>query len=162
MTRCRGRWVGGSAFAILLGLLVAVSGGRAWGFQAPPLTLAQQDELKRNFALCLSKVKGPDTENYCICPNGQKLPVQVDSRVTSPCGPNALFCSAFRAPWAETLGRQRMWIANLFARDVYQWDSFADHHDLVRGYILEKYITETNPRHKLAEMRAYGGLAGSE
>ena len=76
--------------------------------------------------------------------------------------PNPLFCSAYRAPWAEALGRQRMWIANLFARDLYQWDSFTDHHDLVRGYILEKYFTETNPTHKLAEMRAYGGLAGAE
>src|SRR5205823_4787008 len=55
-----------------------------------------------------------------------------------------------------------MWIANLFARDLYQWDSFTDHHDLVRGYILEKYFTETNPKHKLAEMRSYGGLAGAE
>ncbi len=55
-----------------------------------------------------------------------------------------------------------MWIANLFARDLYQWDSFTDHHDLVRGYILEKYFTETNPKHKFAEMRSYGGLASAE
>jgi hypothetical protein len=139
-----------------------VLGARGLAFQAPALTKAQQDELKANFALCRSKLKGPYTENYCVCPNGQKLPVQVDTRVTSPCGNNALFCSAYRAPWAEALARQRMWIANLFARDLYNWDSFKDHHDLVRGYILEKYFTETNPSHKLAEMRSYGGLAGAE
>ena len=55
-----------------------------------------------------------------------------------------------------------MWIANLFSRDLYLWDSFTDHHDLVRGYILEKYFTETNPKHKLAEMRSFGGLSGAE
>jgi hypothetical protein len=135
---------------------------QAHAFRPPELSKAQQDDLRRNFAPCLSKIKGPYTENYCICPNGQKLPVQVNSRVTSPCGPGALFCSAYRAPWAEALARQRMWIANLFARDLYQWDTFTDHHDLVRGYILEKYFTETNPTHKLAEMHAYGGLAGAE
>ena len=141
---------------VVLGLAPAVH-----AFSAPELTKAQQAELKQNFALCLAKIKGPYTENYCVCQNGQKLPVQVDSQVRSPCG-DPLFCSAYRAPWAEALGRQRMWIANLFARDLYQWDSFTNHHDLVRGYILEKYFTETNPTHKLAEMRAYGGLAGAE
>src|SRR5262245_9329282 len=140
----------------MLGLLPA-----AHAFSAPELTKAQQTELKQNFALCLAKIKGPYTENYCVCQNGQKLPVQVDSQVRSPCG-DPLFCSAYRAPWAEALGRQRMWIANLFARDLYQWDSFTNHHDLVRGYILEKYFTETNPTHKLAEMRSFGGLAGAE
>src|SRR6185369_16935838 len=134
----------------------------ARGFQPPPLTKAEQDDLRRNFALCLGKMKGPYTENFCVCPDGQKLPVMVKNVVRNPCGPNALFCSAYRAPWAEALARQRMWITNLFARDLYQWDSFTDHHDLVRGYILEKYFTETNPTHKLAEMRSYGGLAGAE
>jgi hypothetical protein len=43
-----------------------------------------------------------------------------------------------------------MYIANLFSRDLYLWDSFPDHNDLVRGYILEKYFTETNPTNKLA------------
>ncbi len=146
-----------------IALAVVVLAGLAGGFEPPTaLTRAQQDDLKRNFALCLSKMKGPYTENYCICPNGQKLPVQVDNQVRSPCGPDALFCSAFRAPWALALGKQRMWIANLFARDLWEWDSFTDHHDLVRGYILEKYFTETSPTHKLAEMRSYGGLAGAE
>ena len=140
-------------------LALAAPGAR---LPPPALTKAQQDDLRRNFALCLAKLKGPYTENYCVCPNGQKLPVQVNERGPKSRAANAVFCSAYRAPWAEALGRQRMWIANLFARDLYQWDSFTDHHDLVRGYILEKYFTETNPTHKLAEMRSYGGLAGAE
>src|SRR5262245_43177553 len=143
----------------LLAVLALVDG--AYGFHPPELTKAEQDDLRRNFALCLAKMKGPYTENYCVCPNGQKLAVQVDGQIRTPCG-DALFCSAYRAPWADALGSQGMWIANLFARDLYQWDSFPDHHDLVRGYILEKYFTETNPTHKLTEMRSYGGLAGAE
>ena len=142
-------------------LLVLALADQAHGVHPPDLTKAQQDDLRRNFALCLAKLKGPYTENYCVCPNGQKLPVQVNGQVRGPCA-DALFCAAYRAPWAEALGSQGMWIANLFARDLYQWDSFTDHHDLVRGYILEKYFTETNPTHKLAEMRSYGGLAGAE
>ena len=153
-----------SRAGLAIGVVVAVlwCGGTAQPLEAPALTAAQKAELERNWPLCLSKKKGPYTENYCVCKSGEKLPVQVGTQVQSPCGPDPLFCSAFRAPWAEALGRQRMWIANLFARDLYQWDSFPDHHDLVRGYILERYFTETHPTHKLAEMRAYGGLAGAE
>ena len=32
----------------------------------------------------------------------------------------------------------------------------------MRGYVLEKFFIETHPDHKLAQMRAYGGLAGAE
>jgi len=149
------------SWAVIVSALL-VSAGPARGFQPPSLTKAEQDDLRRNFALCIAKKKGPYTENFCVCPDGQKLPVMVKDVIRSPCGPNALFCSAYRAPWAEALARQRMWIANLFARDLYQWDSFTNHHDLVRGYILEKYFTETNPKHKLAEMRSFRGLASAE
>ncbi len=55
-----------------------------------------------------------------------------------------------------------MYIANIFSRDLYLWDSFPDHNDLVRGYILEKYFIETNPNHKLSQLRAFGGLSGAE
>jgi hypothetical protein len=141
-------------------MLVPFARGAA--LEAPELTQAQQMELKTNFALCKAKLKGPYGDNYCACPDGKERPVQVDGRVTSPCGGKEVYCAAYRAPWAQALGRQRMWIANIFARDVAQWDTFPDHHDLVRGYILEKYFTETNPKHKLAEMRSYGGLSGAE
>ena len=141
-------------------MLVPVARGAA--LEAPELTKAQQTELKANLALCKAKLKGPYGDNYCACPDGKERPVQVDGRVTSPCGGKEVYCAAYRAPWAQALGRQRMWIANIFARDVAQWDTFPDHHDLVRGYILEKYFTETNPKDKLAEMRSYGGLSGAE
>ena len=55
-----------------------------------------------------------------------------------------------------------MYIANLFSRDLYLWDSFPDHNDLVRGYILEKYFNETNPASKLSRLRSFGGLSGIE
>ena len=45
-----------------------------------------------------------------------------------------------------------MYIANIFSRDLYLWDSFPDHNDLVRGYILEKYFVDTNPKHKLSQL----------
>lgn len=135
---------------------------RGAALEAPELTTAQQTELKTNFALCKAKLKGPYGDNYCACPDGKERPVQVDGRVTSPCGGREVYCAAYRAPWAQALGRERMWIANIFARDVAQWDTFPDHHDLVRGYILEKYFTDTNPKDKLAEMRSYGGLSGAE
>jgi len=139
-------------------------GAPASALRPPELSAEQRTQLKQSFASGLAKKKGPYSENYCVCRNsGQKLPVaDAAGRITSPCGNNALFCAAFRAPWAEALGKQRMWIGGIFARDLWLWTDFSDHHDLVRGYILEKYFTDTNPAHKLAELRAYGGLSGSE
>ena len=67
-----------------------------------------------------------------------------------------------QAAWGEALGKEGVYIGNIFSRDLYLWDSFPDHSDLVRGYILEKYFVETNPKHKLAQLRAFGGLSGSE
>ncbi len=119
--------------------------------------------LDENWKLSISKAKGPYSLNYCVCRDGKKKPVQApDGRIVRPCGNAPKFCSGFREPWAENLGKQGMWIANLFARDLWLWDKFPDHHDLVRGYILEKYFVETHPQHKLAKMRAYGGISGTE
>ncbi len=72
------------------------------------------------------------------------------------------FCAAWREPWAEALAAEGMYVGNLFARDLFIWDEYEDHHDLVRGYVLEKFFIDTHPDHKLAKMRAYGGLAGAE
>ena len=154
----------GWALGILACAFVLIPAGRALAFRALDLSAAEKAALKRDFAPCLSKLKGPYSENFCVCrKTGEKRPVMDKSgRITSPCGNDDLFCAAFRAPWAESLGKQRMWVANIFSRDLWLWDSFPDHHDLVRGYILEKYFVETNPKHKLAELRAYGGLSGSE
>jgi len=144
--------------------LASLLGGRgpAEGFQPPTLSPAQQAALKQNFALCLSKLKGPYTENFCLCRDGQKLGVQApNGAVRVPCA-NPIFCSAYRAPWAEALAKERMYIANIFSRDGSLWDSFPNHHDLVRGYILEKYFIETHPKHKLAQMKQYRGLSSAE
>jgi hypothetical protein len=151
------RWAGVCAGMLVWSLLSPLV---ASAFRAPELTPQQEKLLRDNWALCKSKKKGPYTENYCLC-GGKKLPVMVGTRISQPCG-NPTFCAAYRAPWAEAIGAQRMWIANVFARDLYIWDTFPDHNDLVRGYVLEKYFIETNPQSKLAEMRAYGGLSGAE
>lgn len=129
-----------------------------------PQALSPQDQknLRENFALCKAKLKGPYTENFCVCAGGVKLPVMgPGGQIRIPCK-DPLFCAAFRAPWAEALTRQRVYVANIFSRDLWLWDSFPDHDDLVRGYILEKHFTETNPSHKLSELKAYGGLSGAE
>jgi hypothetical protein len=131
-------------------------------FEAPVLSAAQQSTLKANFALCLSKLKGPYTENFCLCRDGQKLGVQApNGAVRIPCK-DPLFCSAYRAPWAEALTKERMYIANIFTRDSSLWSAFPNHHDLVRGYILERYFVDTHPNHKLAQMKQYRGLSSAE
>jgi hypothetical protein len=131
--------------------------------RGPDLSDQQRRDLTASFAPCLSKIKGPYTENFCVCKDGRKEPVAgPDGRVRSPCGANALFCAAFRAPCAESLAKEGMYVGNIFSRDLYLWDAFPDHHDLVRGYVLEKYFVETHPDHKLAQLRAYGGLSGAE
>src|SRR5438034_389894 len=147
----------GCGFVALLGTTAAAA-----SFRPLPLTSRDQKALQDNFALCLSKLKGPYTENFCVCPDGRKVAVRgANGQVGAACK-NALFCAAFRAPWAEALAKQRMYIANLFSRDLYLWNSFPDHNDLVRGYILEKYFTETNPASKLSRLRSFGGLSGAE
>jgi len=153
-----------TAAALTLAAVLAAWTLPAAAMRAPDLPPAEQASLKRDWAPSLSKLKGPYSENFCVCrKTGDKRPVMSKSgAITSPCGNDALFCAAFRAPWAESLGKQRVWIANVFSRDLWLWSEFPNHHDLVRGYVLEKYFVETNPTHKLAQLRAYGGLSGSE
>ncbi len=149
------RWTVAAALLLLAGPAAAM--------RTPELDAAEAAALRRDFAPCLSKLKGPYSENFCVCRNGDKRPVRDKAgRITSPCGADALFCAAFRAPWAEALARRRVWIANIFSRDLWLWSEIANHHDLVRGYLLEKYYVDTNPTSKLAELRAFGGLSGSE
>ncbi len=146
--------------ALVLALVAAAPPAFARG---PALTEAEIAKLDQNWRLCLTRTKGPYSKNYCVCQDGKRLPVQLpDGRIVSPCGGNARFCAAFREPWAQALADQGMYIANLFSRDLWEWDSFPDHHDLVRGYILESFFVDTHPDHKLAKMRTYRGLAGAE
>ncbi|MGH7788176.1 MAG: PEP/pyruvate-binding domain-containing protein [Candidatus Binatia bacterium] len=133
----------------------------AGAFRAPELSAAQQKTLRDNFALCVGKLKGPFTENTCLCPGDRKVPVRNASGQFGVCK-GAQFCAAFRAPWAEALTPYGMYIANIFSRDLYLWNTFPDHNDLVRGYILEQYFVDTHPNHKLAQLRAFGGLSGAE
>lgn len=145
------------ALAASLALVRAAS-----ALQAPELTAAQERDLQQNFSLSLTKLKGPYTENTCVCPNGTKRPIRSASGALGAACENPIFCAAYRAPWGEALAKQRVYIGNIFSRDVYEWGSYPDHNDLVRGYVLEKYFTETNPRHKLAQLRGFRGLASSE
>jgi hypothetical protein len=147
----------GTCLAVLLTFAVP-----AMAYRPPPLSPQDQKLLRDNFALCISKLKGPYTENFCVCSDGQKVPVRgASGRVDIGCK-NPRFCAAFRAPWAEALAKKELYIANIFSRDLFLWDSFPDHNNLVRGYILEKYFTDTNPNSKLSRLRSFGGLSGAE
>ncbi len=157
-----GTWFDGAARGALVlaaGLALALP---AAAFRGPELSPEQERELRQNFSLSVSKLKGPYTENMCVCPNGTKRPIRSASGSLGAACENPIFCAAYRAPWGEALAKQRLYIGNIFSRDVYEWDGYADHNDVVRGYILEKYFTETNPGHKLAQLRAFRGLASSE
>ena len=149
----------------LVALVVAVpllSPPAARAFRAPELSAAEKKSLKDNYALCVGKLKGPYTENFCVCPGGEKRAVRSASGAIGNGCKDPIFCAAYRAQWAEALAKDGVYIANVFSRDLYLWDTFTDHNDLVRGYVLEKYFIETNPNHKFAQLRQFGGLSGSE
>ena len=141
--------------------MIAVAAPAA-AFRAPELTVQQQKTLRDNFAVSMRKLKGPYSDNVCVCPDGRKIPVQSASGGVRIGCKNAIFCAAYRAAWGEALAKEGVYVGNLFSRDLYEWKSFPDHDDLVRGYILEKYFVETNPSHKLSQLRAFGGLSGAE
>ena len=161
-----GTKVGGRAERLLRGAatlaLALVLARGAGAFRAPELTPEQERVLEQNFSLSIAKLKGPYTENICVCPNGTKRPIRSASGALGAACENPIFCAAYRAPWGEALAKQRVYIGNIFSRDVYEWDSYPDHNDLIRGYILEKYFTETNPQHKLSQLRGFRGLASAE
>jgi hypothetical protein len=147
------------------GLVVAAAlsvASAAGAFRAPELTPEQERDLKQNFSLSVSKLKGPYTENTCVCPNGTKRPIRSASGALGAACEKPIFCAAYRAAWGEALAKQRLYIGNIFSRDVYEWDGYPDHNDLVRGYVLEKYFVETNPQHKLSQLRNFRGLASAE
>ena len=124
------------------------------------LSAADKQALDESFALCMSKPKGPFDRNHCACADGRK------ERITNgpaPCaGSKILVCAAWRMPWAEALMEQRLYLGNVLSRDLHDWKKFSNHHDLVRGFILEKYFIDTHPRHKFAQLRQKRGIAGSE
>jgi hypothetical protein len=155
--------LGSSAQLIAVTILgISLVAAPAGAFRAPELSPQQQKTVRDNFALSVAKLKGPYTENFCVCADGRKIPVRNSAGQIGIGCKDELFCAAYRAAWAEALAKEGMYIGNIFSRDVYLWDTFPDHNDLVRGYILEKYFVETHPNHKLSQLRAFGGLSGAE
>jgi pyruvate,water dikinase len=126
------------------------------------LTAAQEKMLKQNWQTIQKITKGPYSLNYCVCTDGSKLPVQAEDGTISNRCKNTNFCGAFRAPIGEALASTGMYVGNIFSSDLFDWDKISDHHNLVRGYILENYYMTTHPKSKLAEMQTYGGLKGAE
>ncbi len=156
--------MGNRIIPAMLGVVLLLLGSPAPAFQVDELTAEQQEKLDSNFKTIMGRRKGPYTVNFCVCKNGDKRPVLANGVIANRCGgeDNTRFCGALRNEWAEALAGERVYIANLFSADLFGWDSYPDKHDLIRGYILEKFFTDTHPEHKLAEMRAYGGLSGAE
>jgi hypothetical protein len=148
---------------LLLAICLVLLALNATASSLHPLSVEQKNELQKQFQLTLQKRKGPFGKNVCVCGDGRKeLVLRPDGSIQNACGDNTQFCSAFRAPWAEALGRQGVYIGNFFANDLYLWDRFPDPHNLVRGYILEKYFIETHPDHKLAVAKHLRGVSGAE
>ncbi len=126
------------------------------------LTASQQKMLKKNWQTIQQKIKGPYSANYCVCSDGTKKPVQgKDGSIANRCK-STNFCGAFRAPWGEALTDTGMYVGNIFSSDLFEWDNISDHHNLVRGYILENHYILTHPDSKLAKMQTYKGLKGAE
>jgi hypothetical protein len=132
-------------------------------FALRKLSAEQKTVLQKQFRVTLQKRKGPFGQNVCVCSDRRKeLVLRPDGTIQNVCGEKTQFCSAFRAPWAEALGQQGVYIGNLLSNDLYLWDRFPDPHDLVRGHILEKYFIETHPGHRLAVAKTLRGVSGAE
>ena len=149
--------------AIVYGLIALLCMAAPAAAQLRQLPEKQKAELKKNFETTITKRKGPFGKNVCVCTDGRIEPVlRPDGSIQNVCGEKTRFCSAFRAPWAAALGQQRVYVGNLFTTDLFEWDRFDDHHNLVRSHILEKYFIETHPDHRLATARTLSGVSGSE
>jgi Pyruvate phosphate dikinase, AMP/ATP-binding domain len=132
-------------------------------FEARSLSPAETGRLDRAWTISRQKIKGPFGPNTCVCRDGRSAPLLTKSgQLHNICGDQTLFCAAIKAEWGLDLENDGVYVANIFSRDLYDWDRIADHDDLVRGYILERYIADTAPDNKLAQMRHYGGLSGAE
>ncbi|MEA2115046.1 MAG: PEP/pyruvate-binding domain-containing protein [Thermodesulfobacteriota bacterium] len=143
-------------------LLLTALSGSSLAAASQDLTATQKKMLTQNWKTIQHKVKGPYSVNYCVCTDGSKKPVQAkDGSIANRCK-KTNFCGAFRAPWGEALTETGMYVGNIFSSDLFDWDKISDHHNLVRGYILENYYMTAHPESKLAQMQTYGGLKGAE
>ncbi len=150
--------------ALVCALGLALVAAPVEAFQAQELSEAAKKELRQSWATIMAKKKGQYGPNTCVCKDGRSAPVLSKSgQIRNICGnPNTVYCAAHMAPWGLKLRDHGVYIGNIFARDLYDWDKIPDHHNMVRGYILEDFFVDTNPSHKIAELRSYGGLSGSE
>jgi hypothetical protein len=99
-------------FPVALGLVVLLHGGAF--ARGPELTEPEKQELDRNWQLVLQKKKGPYSQNFCVCRNGDRQPVmKADGTIQTPCGGRMQFCAAWREPWAEALAAEGMYVGNL-------------------------------------------------
>ncbi len=150
-----------SALTCFLGLTY-VSAAHAGG-SLGALSAEEKTALQEPFRTTLEKRKGPFGKNVCVCDDGRREPVlRPDGTIQNACGEKHQFCAAFRAPWAEALAEQGVYVGNFFANDAFEWTEFPDHHNLVRGHVLEKYFTDTHPDHKLATAKTLRGVTGAE
>ncbi len=136
---------------------------------APQLPPAEKQALQKHWALVKSKFKGPYTINYCTCTNGEKAPVADDQlRVRAdPCGllfgADELFCTAYRTDLAQEMGDEYgLYVANIFANEVHEWDRPKDNEAVLKGFILEKYYMENHPEKPLTVFKSTGGISGAE
>ena len=146
--------------ATLALLLVSTSNVDAAAVQE--LTAVQKNILKQNWKSIQRKIKGPYSLNYCVCTDGTRKAVLADDGSIANRCERTNFCGAFRAPVGEALTSTGMYVGNSFASDLFEWDKFPNHHNLVQGYILENYYMAAHPKSKLAEMQTYRGLKGAE
>ena len=136
--------------------------GHAMAFIGTELEDEQRRALDAAWQEIAAAEKGPYTRNHCVCTDGTKAPVMdAKGQIRNPCA-KTKFCAAFRDERAEPLARQGMYVGNIFASDLHDWERIPDHDNLVRGFILEKYFTDNHPEHQLGQLKAYGGLSGAE
>ncbi|MGI9393920.1 MAG: hypothetical protein ACR2OY_04680, partial [Boseongicola sp.] len=152
------------AAAVIFGfLVVALSGHQAQAFEGRKLSEQERSALDAAWSISEQRRKGPFGKNTCVCTDGRSGTVlRPNGQILNICGEKTLFCSAFKAEHGVSLEDQRVYVANIFSRDLYDWDRFDDHDDLVRGYILERFVIGTLPDSKLAQVRQYSGLSGAE
>lgn len=147
--------------AAVISMVLAIQAASA--FEARKLSNDEKSRLDRSWKTIQQKVKGPFGANTCVCTDGRSAPVLTKSGgIRNICGEKTKFCAAFKADWGKDLEKDGVYVANIFSRDLHEWDRIANHMDLVRGYIMERYIIDTVPKNKLSEMRQYGGLSGAE
>jgi hypothetical protein len=159
----RGKSFRQAAAAVAGAVMLTLAGLPSLAFEVPALSEQEKRELKTAFDTLVGKRKGPFAKNNCVCTDGREEPVlRPDGQIINVCGEKTLFCTAFKAPWAEDLAKHDVYVGTFFSRDLYFWGKVEDHHDLIRGFVLEKFFTDTNPRHRLATARTLKGVSGSE